>query len=199
MAQKQTKVEIPDLEIKELQVEIEGTASLIVHRFGEKARKQILDIQNKKAKTARPERDPHQEYLDTLYKFNDGVKTGFPAVGFKAAMVRGAKSLGLNMTDVRGAIFVKTDEGDLVEIKGDHIMRTDMVRVGNGGSDIRYRGEYPVWSATLNILYNAAVFSAEQVATIVRIGGFAAGIGEWRPEKSNTGSFGTWDIVHEKA
>lgn len=195
---KKNVVEIPELKIETVEIKIIGTSPLIVHRFSAKAQKQILAIQNKEAKAGREIRNPDAEYLDTLYTFKKGdyKKTGFPAVGFKAAMVRGAKQLGLTMTDVRGAIFVLPSKGsnELVEIKGSYFMRTDMVRVGNGGADIRYRAEYPNWKASLLIKYNTAVFSLEQVATIVRIGGFAAGVGEWRPEKSNTGSYGTWEL-----
>jgi len=186
-----TKVTIPKTNIRERLIPIKGTNPLIVHRFGEKARKQILDIQNKSAKKDKT-RDPEKEYLDCLYCLNGSEKTGFPAIGFKMAMVRAGKALGYVMTDLKGAIFVEPDNGELIEIKGDYHMRTDMVRVGNGGSDIRYRPEYTEWKAVLRIRYNAGVLSDESIAQLVQEAGFSVGIGEWRPQRN--GIYGRWEI-----
>ena len=187
-------VRIPELKIGEATINIVGTSPLIVHRFGEKAIKMIADKQGKKSKE-RPARNPEEEMDDALYKFADGVRTGFPAVGFKAAMIRGGSILGYVMKELQQVLFVVPDEGDLVEIIGDYEMRTDMVRIGMGTSDIRYRPEYKSWRATLKIRYNEAIVSQEQVAQLINAAGFGCGIGEWRPEKSKTGCFGTWMLA----
>jgi GntR family transcriptional regulator len=60
-------------------------------------------------------------------------------------------------------------------------MREDMVRVGMGTADIRYRGEFTTWSMDLPIRYNARAVSVEQLVLIFDAGGFGTGIGEWRP------------------
>lgn len=188
------KVEIPALKIDFAEFDIVGTAPLIVHRFGEKAIKMISDKQTKKSKE-RPPRDPEGEMKECLYKFSDGVRTGFPAVGFKAAMVRAGKMLEYTMKDLQQIVFVEPDDGDLVEIIGDYALRTDMVRVGMGAADIRYRPEYKSWRAKLKIKYNSGQISAEQIAQLIDAAGFGCGIGEWRPEKSKTGNFGTWQLL----
>ena len=84
---------------------------------------------------------------------------------------------------------------ELVEIKGTPRMREDMVQVGGMSkvADIRYRGEFPEWRATLNIRYNAGAISPEQILNMLNIGGFSNGIGEWRP--SRDGSFGTFHVA----
>jgi len=187
-------VEIVGLKIDTVEVDIVGTAPLIVHRFGEKAIKMISDKQAKKSKD-RPERDPKGEMDECLYKFKDGKRTGFPAVGFKAAMIRGGSILGWTMKDLQQIIFVQGTEGDLVEIQGDYELRTDMVRVGMGAADIRYRPEYKDWKATLKIRYNSSKISEEQVVQLVNAAGFGCGVGEWRPEKSKTGAYGTWMLM----
>lgn len=188
-----------DFDIQILNVKIKSTAPLIVHQFSQKAIKMIEDKQQGKAKNKKhDERVPADDYLNSLYCFKEGnpSKTGFPAVGFKAAMVRGAKQIGLVMKDVQCAMFVRgTDSSELVEIEGNHRMRTDMVRLPTGSADVRYRGEYPQWTATLPIEYNSGMISTEQVLSLVKAAGFAAGIGEWRPEKSRTGSYGTFTLV----
>ena len=64
------------------------------------------------------------------------------------------------------------------------VMREDMVRVGMGTADIRYRGEFRNWSTDLTITYNAnGKYSIEQIINIINAGGYSCGIGEWRPER----------------
>lgn len=176
---------------------IEGTSPLIIHRFSEKSKKQILDKHTKKSKGVKEIRNPEQEYLDALYFLKDGKRTGFPAGGFKAAMIRAGKQLDYVMADLKGWIFIEPDEKEtnLVEIIGEHHMREDYVRISNTSADVRFRPEFPEWNAALKINYNSSRISVEQVAEILALAGFSCGIGDWRPEKSATGTFGTWKLI----
>ena len=63
------------------------------------------------------------------------------------------------------SFFVKADceETQLVRIIAESRMRTDMVRVGMGSADVRYRPEYPEWSATLTIEFNAGMISKKNI------------------------------------
>lgn len=197
--QKKTKTEvlsIPMIDKRVITFSIKGTVPLIVHKFSEKARKMMMDIMQKKVKV-KELKNEEQEYLNSLYFFEDGKRTGFPAVGFKAGMVRAAKQTSMNMTDARGMFHVIADEGDLIEIKGTYKMRSDMVRVANGGADIRFRAEYPEWTAKIKVIYNATSISSEQIANLINIAGFSCGIGEWRPEKCNAGNFGMYELVND--
>jgi len=112
-------------------------------------------------------------------------------------MIRAGKQLGYVMTDLKGWFFIEPDEKEtnLVEIIGTHQMRTDMVRIGMGTADVRYRPEYQTWGAVLTINYNSKSISIEQIAELLALAGFSCGIGEWRPEKSATGNFGKWKMV----
>ena len=67
-----------------------------------------------------------------------------------------------------------------------------MVKIGMGTADLRYRAEFKVWKTKLYIDYNARVISAEKIANFFNVGGFANGVGEWRPSKD--GSFGTFHV-----
>lgn len=81
---------------------------------------------------------------------------------------------------------------DMVEIHSDTpIMREDMVKIGLGTADIRYRAEFRNWSADLNISYNkGGQFSLETIVNVLNAGGYVCGIGEWRPERDgNNGQF----------
>jgi hypothetical protein len=72
-------------------------------------------------------------------------------------------------------------------------MREDTVRVGMGVADLRYRGEFDPWAAILPVQYNAGVMSAEQVVTLINLGGFASGVGEWRPQRN--GIYGRFHVA----
>ncbi|HDY66589.1 MAG TPA: hypothetical protein ENH85_02230 [Candidatus Scalindua sp.] len=193
---KRAEVSITGLKKNEVTISIKGTAPLITHKWSEKAKRQMLDKQMKKAKSGKEAKDPEADYLATIYFLEDGKRTGFPAVGFKSAMVRAGKQLGYVMADLKGMFFVKPDEGDLVEIHGKHRLREDMVRIGMGTSDIRFRAEYPTWNADITVLYNSSAISAEELAKLLEVAGFACGIGEWRPEKSASGSYGLFEIAN---
>lgn len=186
-----------NFQIAEALFRIEGTEPLIVHKFSEKAQKMIEDKQAKKSKGGRELRDPEAEFRGALHVFTDGKRYGFPTGGFKAAMIRAGKQLGYVMTDLKGWFFIEPDEKEtnLVEIIGEPEMRTDMVRIGNGVADVRYRPVFNDWAAALRIRYNNKSISAEQLAEILALAGFACGIGDWRPEKAATGNFGKWKIV----
>jgi hypothetical protein len=75
-------------------------------------------------------------------------------------------------------------------------MREDVVRIGKGSTDLRYRAELLGWEADVKVKFNADVLSAEQVVNLLKISGFSVGLGEWRPQKS--GEYGTFDVKPTK-
>lgn len=185
-----TNVEVPAPEIYELIVRLVGTSPLICHRWSEKAKRAMLDKMMKRATNAKDAKDPEADYLASLYPMPDGDGYGFPAIAFKAAMVRAGTYLDLKMTFLRGAFHVP---GELVKIDGDPRPREDMVRVGMGTADIRYRGEFMPWAVDLPLTYNGRVISAAQLGNLLVTAGFSVGIGEWRPEKD--GGYGMWELA----
>jgi hypothetical protein len=194
-------VEIPAIKTKRMDVAIKGISPLICHRFSEKAKKQMLEKQQKKASAGKEKRDPWMEFCQSLYWLTDMPETptaedvekatfGFPAVGLKAAAVRAATDVGLNMTDTRRMFHVL---GEYVTINGTPRMREDTVTIGRGSTDLRYRGEFPEWSCTFEVQYNSGVAAEEQIFNLFNTAGFGVGIGDWRPQKN--GSFGRFELV----
>lgn len=181
---------IPALEIQFLKLRLVGDSPLICHAWSEKAKAMMLATQMKKAKQAKEAKDPEQDYRDSLYPHPEGGY-GFPAVAFKAAAVDACSHIdGLTKVEMRGAFHIV---GDMVKIEGDPSPREDMVRVGMGTADIRYRGEFKQWAVELTIRYNARAFKAEQIINAFNTAGFAIGIGEWRPQRD--GSFGMFHVA----
>lgn len=183
-------ITVPAPDIQTATFRLVGVSPLICHAWSEKAKKQMLDKQMKKASPGKEAKNPEQDFLDSLYPMPDGDGYGFPAIAFKAAMVRAGTYLDLKMTFLRGAFHVP---GELIHIEGEPQPREDMVRVGMGTADIRYRGEFMPWAVELPIKYNARVISDEQLANLLVTAGFSVGVGEWRPEKD--GSYGMWELA----
>jgi hypothetical protein len=185
---------------EEITVRVIGTAPLIVHRFDEKARQEMLDKGTTQAKAKKPPRDPQAAFEASFYRLPDG-RYGFPAVGFKAAIVDAARHFpnsGLTMVALKVAIFVVGEGPDsLVPILGaEPTRRDDYVRINNGlSTDLRFRGQFMPWHADLKIRYLPTLLSRRSVVALVDAAGFG-GIGEWRPasKMSKTGSYGTFQV-----
>lgn len=190
-AEKAEMVELRRINVQRIELVLVGDSPLIMHAWSAKAKKEMLDKQMKKAKMAKAAKDPEQDYQEAFYRLPDG-RPGFPTIAFKAAAVSagGRFSDGLKMTELRGAFQI---EGELAVIEGEPTMREDMVRVGMGTADIRYRPEFKQWRTTLRIRYNSDAISAEQLLNIFNLAGFGVGVGEWRPERD--GQYGMFHVA----
>jgi hypothetical protein len=195
-------VAIPRIDTRTMQLRLVGDSPLISHAWSQKAIEMMLAKQMKKAKTAKDAKDPWSDFCESLYWLSakpakptedDVTKAefGFPCVAFKAAAVGACRfSEGIKMTEARGAFHVS---GELVKIESDPPkMRQDMVRIAMGTADVRFRGEFTQWAATITVAYNAAALSPEQIVNLFNLAGFGVGVGEWRPEKD--GSYGRFHV-----
>ena len=185
------KVEIPALDIRTREVAVRGTSPLIIHKFSEKARKQMQDKQGGAAKLKRAPKVPREEFESARYIVEG--KDCIPAVAFKKAMVGACRQVdGIPMTMARGAFHVI---GDMLPILGPPpTMRTDVVRLESGVADIRYRPEFKQWRVDLTIRYIASAMNPAQLINLLNVAGFAVGVGENRPEKSGA-AFGQFEVV----
>lgn len=191
-------IEITPLETQTVVVPVVGVTPLIVHRFSEKARQQIEDKQSQKSRQKKAPKVPEELFNAARYRLPDG-SDGFPAVGFKAAIVSGARLLdGVTMTLLKQSIYVQGEGADQLvplEIESEPDMRQDNVRISMGTTDLRYRPQYWPWGAVLRVTFIPSVITLSSLMSLVNAGGFG-GIGEWRPTapKSSTGSFGKFEI-----
>lgn len=189
------QINIDKIGCETLRVPIIGTTPLLVHRFSEKAKRLMLDNMQGR-KSPKSVKNPEEEYEAAKYRLKDG-RNGFPALAFKSATVGGARFYhGLTMTGLKQTLFFRGEPGSdgqqLVAIDGEPTMREDVVRVGRGGTDLRYRPEFQEWSALLDVIYVTSLLTRASVLSLIDAGGMGVGVGEWRPEKD--GDFGTYRI-----
>jgi hypothetical protein len=119
-----------------------------VHRFSEKAKRQMLDAMQGR-KSPKQAKDPRPSTRPRSTGSKDGTP-GFPVIAFKAATVGGARFYGKRHDDRAQAVHVLPGRGrrrrpKLARIDGEPQMREDVVRVGRGGTDLRYRPEFREW------------------------------------------------------
>jgi hypothetical protein len=165
-----------------------------------KAKKMMLDKQMGKASKGKEKKDPVADYESSFYRLRTGAP-GMPILGIKAAAVTACTSLGKEISKVAARQFfhILPDRvgGDLTEIyfptDCPPRMREDMVRVGMGTADIRFRPEFPQWGVKIKLQFNRRAVSQEQVVNLLNLGGFSVGVCEWRPEKD--GDKGRFTVV----
>ena len=205
MATKKTEViEIRPIEIKKVTVRVVGDTPLIMHAWSEKAKRMMLEAQMGIAKGKKKEvKNPADDFIRSMYWLTpmpedgtmesfeeaiaNGARFGFPVTAFKQAAISAAYRMGWakDKMSMRGAFYIDSDENGMIEIHSDTPeIREDMVKVGMGTADIRYRGEFKNWYADLTISYNAnGQYSLENIVNIINAGGYVCGVGEWRPER----------------
>jgi hypothetical protein len=183
-------------------IRVEGTAPLIVNKFSSKARQMMLDKQQGRAVVREP-KNPEALFEASLHRL-PGDRYGFPATGFKDAIVKGArhfKGSKITMEALKTTLLVVGEGVDmLVEIAGSQPkMREDAARNETGVADIRFRAEFWPWTADLQIIYVPTTLTLESVVALVDAGGMS-GVGEWRPasKKSYSGMYGTWKVVDDQ-
>jgi hypothetical protein len=195
------QIVISKIATETVRVPLLGTSPLITHKFSEKAKRQMLDAMQGRKSPKEP-KDPEREYKDAAYRLDDGGY-GIPAIAFKSATVSAARFFGKSVTMVglRQTIFIAGEfsKGEgmmLARILGEPEMREDVVRVGNGGTDLRYRPCWQQWETSLDVTYVKSMLTRDSVLSLIEAGGLGVGVGEWRPERR--GEYGTYCIHPEK-
>ena len=208
---KETQIIIPQLKIERVNMKLVAYKpgdEIIVHAWSEKAKRQMLEKQQGKAKQGKENRDPIQDYRASTYWLKSTRKKvkgkdnytqveqipvqnvdpakhdcfGFKTIAFKAAAVRAANDVGIQMTLSRRAFHIP---GEFVVLHyGKVYMREDMVRIGMGTADLRYRAAFVDWWVDIEVELNVAILSVEQLLNLFNTAGFSVGVGEWRPERN---------------
>lgn len=197
---------IPQIAEQECILEIQGITPLIMHRFSEKAQKQMRDSQTKQARSQKEARKPEEEWRAAAYVVageedaEDWLpgKYYFPATAFKQAFLYGVGQMQdrakLPKALATGWLFVRNDPILNFESVS---LREDMTRISMGTTTLTYRPQFNEWSVDLHVDFNSNTISLEQVVSLMDLGGYAGGIGDWRPSapKNKSGSFGRFRVA----
>jgi hypothetical protein len=206
-------VKLPPLKIEKFSFWIIGDTPLISHAWSEKARREMLNKQQKEVSEGREIRDPEADFLSSLYDMGDG-KFGFPVTALKNSILSTAhKDRGVPRATVRAALWINHKmistrpalsgaicDMPLIQIWGSEPeMREDMVRVGAGLSktaSLSYRAQFTRWAFKISGRLDTAACPLAWIPFLIRKAGMSTGIGDWRNEKN--GIFGAFHIATVK-
>jgi hypothetical protein len=186
--------------IKNIDLVLRGMpgSPLVIHAFAEKAKAEIRDKQQKKAKKAKEERKPAEEYQAAKY-IDEAGRECAPITAIKKSIVSAATAFDdITKIGLRQAFFVssKSGPGIFVPIERpdgtphEGVMREDPVTIGINTRGLAYRPEYKEWQVRINIEYNPRIISEEQLLALVDQAGWGVGICEGRPERTSALGWG---------
>ena len=174
-------------------IEVKGTAPLIVHAWSEKARRMMPTPDGQEDGQKLKDRN---RLRDSRYRFADGSGDGFPVMDSRPQRSKGGGRIfgkAVKMTELRQNFAISLPMGSermRRALRGSSdpdpiVAREDMVRVGMGTADIRYRAEFRRLVGALRIQFVPDLIDLGSVTALVDAGG-TNGIGEWRPEKNGS-------------
>ena len=186
--------------IKNIDLTLRGMpgSPLVIHAFAEKAKQEIRDKQQKKAKKAHEERKPLEECESAKYFDTEGRECA-PITAIKKSLISAATAFDdITKVGLRQALFVSPKDGHglFVPIENHDgspaigVMREDAVTIGINTRGLAYRPEYKEWQLHVNIEYNPRIVSEEQLLALVDQAGWGVGICEGRPERSSALGWG---------
>jgi len=139
-ASENTIIKINPIKIQKLDITIVGDTPLLVHAWSEKAKREMLEAQQKlkKDKKAKEIRNPFREYVDAMYWITpkpdfdgmteaemkkafekavaNGAKFGFPIIAIKQGAMEACYHAGLaKKTFMRSAFYINQKGGTIYE------------------------------------------------------------------------------------
>lgn len=181
---------------------IEGISPLVVRAFSNVSRDRMIrdhqagSLSSKKSRKKEP-RDFEAEYHAARHISDEGWD-GIPSQAFRLSGIRAANSDDFKMTTAKMTFDIIEDgysrsSGDgLVRItKGEPHMDIRRVRIGMGKTDLCARPMWrPGWQASVQVRWNADVWTATDMLNIFHRLGDYVGVCEGRPTSPKSGGCG---------
>lgn len=200
------RVRITPPNFQRVSFKIQGTAPLVVNRFSEKAKQQMMATQSKGSQNQkgakREPKDFDKCYEDAKYISHDGWN-GFAAMSVKHALVSVCRLIGYKMTLAKIAVSViaegadKFDGTPLIQIRGREPHRVDhSVRNQTGVADVRARPMWDEgWHAFVTVEYDGDLFEKEDIANLLSRAGTQNGICEGRMNSKKSVGMGWGSFI----
>lgn len=206
-------ITIRPLHIGRLNAVIIGDTPLVVHKWSEKAKREMLAKHRGEAAAPKEVKSHVRDMIRSMHWFTDapitefpagteaktidetlteafrralrsGARFGFPALAAKKAMVSACGQIpSLHKTFLRGAVHAGNPRSRIEIIGPPPRVMEAMVRNDGGTADIRYRAEFWPWAAVIPLRYNTSVIKETALVELLNLAGFAVGLLEWRAEK----------------
>jgi hypothetical protein len=204
VAKKKTEdavVEIVEFKESRIVFHLLGTTPLLMNRFAEKAKQQLL-MGGRKKNTAELavnlKHDPVAEYRAACYRNRDADRPALfhaPSTWFHQAIAAAAIDVpGVAKAKIERLVNVTSPQIDLF---GTQKLRFDMVRSADMGKtpDVRSRPCFEEWACKVEMSFAPSFIKVKDLTTLMAWAGQIIGVGDWRRQKG--GPFGSFKIISE--
>lgn len=194
---KASAISAPKFAILTVPIKNAPGSPLVIHAFSAKARAIMRETQEL-GSVGRKRRPKDPKDFDAVYQgarhiSRDGWD-GATCATFRNSMISACRLVGFKMTIGKLSCFIEADGNSaadgtpLVRILGEPVPFEAPVRNASGVADIRVRPRWDTWTANLRVRFDQEQFAAEDIVNLLVRSGAQCGIGEGRPDSSN--SFG---------
>jgi len=193
MTEEKLEIEVPKLNLGALKVQIKGNTPLLIDRFPENTRKQILDKQTGKTQGKKQIRNIDIEYENAIHRLPNR-KIGFPAQGFKSAMIESTSFVGskdFSKKLLKGIQIMNSEGNDLIPVKYKKISK--LTHYPKGGNT-KISPMLEDWECELVIQYDQNNISPQDLVNLLNYAGFYYGIGMWSPRAKCGGKYGMYEV-----
>ena len=184
---------VPKLNLGLLKIQLKGTTPLLMDKFPDSVREQILDKQKGLTQGKKQLRDMDNEFEGAFHRLPN-EKIGFPAQGFKSAMIESTSFVGsrdFSKKLLKGIQIINSEGNDLVEIKYKNISKLKHYpKLGN----TKVSPMLEEWSCELIIQYDQNNISPQDLVSLLNYAGFYYGIGIWSPRAKCGGKYGMYEV-----
>ena len=184
---------VPRLNLGILKVQIKGNTPLLMDKFPESVREQILEKQTGRTQGRKQIRNMDLEYDNSFHKLPSGG-IGFPAQGFKSAMIESTSFVGskdFSKKLLKGIQIINSEGDDLIPIKYKNISK---LRHFPKGGNTRISPMLEDWECELIIQYDKNNISPQDLVSLINYAGFYYGIGIWSPRAKCGGKYGMYEV-----
>ncbi len=194
--EKKLEVSLQRINVGSVTVKINGKTPLLMDKFPDNVKKEILDKQSGVAKGNKKKvRDTKEEIQQAIHMTNSG-NIGYPVFGFKKGMMECTSFVGDKMFSkklVSGAVKIMNAEDGLIPIK---FKKQDVLQ-HNIGAQTKFTPQFHDWSCELVLRYDKNNISAQDIITLINYAGFYNGVGAWRPKSGGGGSgeYGMYEVA----
>lgn len=185
--EKTVEIKTNPLELQVFKVKIIGKTPLLMDKFSDAVKQQILDKQSKGIKAGKKMlRDVDNEVKEAIHRTSSG-KVGFPFYGFKKAMMETTSFIGdkfFSKKLVSGAVQIVNVVDGLIPIK---YKKQDILEHFIN-PNTKFTPQFHDWSCELEISFDPNNISAQDIVNVLNYAGHYIGLGAWRPKGSDGGS-----------
>jgi len=194
------QIVIPAMDVGLARFDIESLTPMLLHGLGPWVDQKKSGGVDKKKKVIPT---PEEQYRRSIEAYlapgstKNKPKIHAPAAWFKEMLINvaGRHTQSIKLNTAGGVFHVMEDYIPLKHSPVHPRMNFAKIPPRTGGLVAIYRGQIDTWSCSFTVRFNRGFIDETGLATLISYGGFANGLGDWRPQKN--GTFGQFQLKRQ--